>query len=225
MLTDVSDADREILSRIAPFTMTSVERQIALIEAIRYLVRRQVPGSVVECGVWRGGSVMAVLLALIDEGVIARDIYLYDTFTGMTPPTDVDKTSDGTLAKTHLERDVSRTGYWCVAQFEEVRNNVLSTGYPEHHIHFIKGPVEETLPACSPPDDIALLRLDTDWYESTKHELTHLFPKVSHGGVVIIDDYGHWQGAKRAVDEFFQNSSEIYYLHRIDYTGRLLIKS
>lgn len=115
MATDVSDSDCQILARIGAFTMISVERQIALIEATRYLVRRQVPGSVVECGVWRGGSVMAVLLALIDEGVMDRDIYLYDTFTGMTQPTDVDKTSDGTLAKTHLERDVNRTGYWCVA--------------------------------------------------------------------------------------------------------------
>lgn len=225
MLTDISATDRDILSRIAPFTMTSEERQIALIEAVRYLVRRPVPGSLVECGVWRGGSVMAVLLTLISEGVLNRDIYLYDTFTGMTQPTDVDKTSDGTLAKTHLERDVSRTGYWCVAQLEDVRNNVLSTGYPEYRIHFVQGPVEETLPVRSPPEDIALLRLDTDWYSSTKHELTQLFPKVSPGGVLIVDDYGHWQGAKLAVDEFLQQSSEVYYLHRIDYTGRLLIKS
>jgi len=223
--SDISESDRAILARIACFTMTSVERQIALIDATRYVVRRRIPGSLVECGVWRGGSVMAALLTLIDEGVMDRDVYLYDTFSGMTPPVDVDKTFDGTLARTHLERDVSRTGYWCVAHLDEVRRNVLSTGYPEHQIHFVKGPVEETLPTCSPTDAVALLRLDTDWYESTKHELTHLFPKVSQGGVVIVDDYGHWQGAKLAVDEFLQQSSDVYYLHRIDYTGRLLIKS
>jgi len=222
---DVADLDRAILARIAAFTMTSLERQVALIEATRYLVRRRVPGCLVECGVWRGGSIMAVLLTLIDEGVVDRDVYLYDTFTGMTRPTEVDKTFDGTPATTHLERDVSHTGYWCVAQFEEVRRNVLSTGYPEERIHFIKGSVEETLPTCAPPEAIALLRLDTDWYESTKHELAQLFPKVSHGGVLIVDDYGHWQGAKVAVDEFLGSLQEAYYLHRIDYTGRLLIKS
>lgn len=222
---DVPDVDRATLARIAPFTMTSMERQLALIDAVRYLARRPIPGCIVECGVWRGGSTMAAMLTLIEERDRHREVYLYDTFEGMTLPSQVDKTFDGTLAATHLERDVDRTGYWCVATLPDARHNVLSTGYPPDRVHFVKGAVETTLPTQAPLEPIALLRLDTDWYESTKHELVHLFPKVSRGGVVLIDDYGHWEGAKLAVDEFLHESSEVYYLHRIDYTGRLLIKA
>jgi hypothetical protein len=167
---------------------------------------------------------MAMLLALMDEGITDRDVFLYDTFEGMTAPTENDRTCDGTSAAVHLAQDVHRNGYWCVAQFDDVRSNVLGTGYPEGRIALVKGPVESTIPAMSPPEAIALLRLDTDWYASTKHELIHLFPKLSAGGILIVDDYGHWQGAKQAVDEFLAENDTPYYMHRIDYTGRLIIK-
>jgi len=142
----------------------------------------------------------------------------------MTEPTDVDKTSDGTPASIHLKDDIHRTGYWCIAELADVRANVLGTNYPQEQIHFVEGAVEETLPSHAPTEAIALLRLDTDWYQSTKHELVHLFPRISPGCIFIVDDYGHWQGAKQALDEFLQAASETYFLHRIDYTGRLLIK-
>jgi hypothetical protein len=222
--SDISTDDRSILERIEPYTMTGVERQLALIQAVRHLVRRGIPGSFVECGVWRGGSSMAVALALTQERDTRRDLYLFDTFQGMTPPTDVDKTADGMLAKTHLDRDVDRTGCWCVADIDDVERNMASTRYPGDRLHLVKGPVEETIPAQSPSGPIALLRLDTDWYESTKHELIHLFPRLGDGGVLIIDDYGHWEGARKAVDEYFGGLPEKYYMHRIDYTGRLLVK-
>ena len=102
--------------------------------------------------------------------------------------------------------------------------NIRSTGYPEQRVHFIKGPVEQTIPVHPPVPAIALLRLDTDWYESTKHELEHLFPLLVRGGIMILDDYGHWQGARQAVDEYLERLPHSYYLHRIDYTGRLLVK-
>lgn len=167
---------------------------------------------------------MAAILQLQAEGDENRDIYLYDTFAGMSPPSEVDKTYDGTLASTLLESDADRAWYSCVSHLDEVQRNVSSTGYPAAKLHFVEGVVEETLPEFAPDDAIALLRLDTDWYSSTKHELTHLFPRLASGGLLIVDDYGHWQGAKRAVDEFFAELAEVYYLHRIDYTGRLLIK-
>jgi hypothetical protein len=101
---------------------------------------------------------------------------------------------------------------------------MTATGYPSNKIHFIKGPVEETIPRQMPSPSIALLRLDTDWYESTKHELIHLFPRLSAGGILIIDDYGHWAGARQAVDEYFAGLPEKYFFHRIDYSGRLIVK-
>jgi O-methyltransferase len=223
-LADLTDDDRAILQRIAGFTMTSLERQIALVQAVRYIARRGIRGCLVECGVWRGGSSMAAALTLLQEGESNRDLYLFDTFEGMTSPTDADRTADGTLARTHLERDVSKKEYWCIAGIEEVRANMASTGYPPDRFHFVKGPIEMTVPSCGPPGPIALLRLDTDWYESTKHELAHLFPMLSEGGVLIIDDYGHWEGARRAVEEYLAGQPRPFYIHRIDYTGRLLVK-
>ena len=222
--SDLADNDRAILERIAGYTMTSVERQIALVQAVRYVVRRGIPGCLVECGVWRGGSTMAAALTLLQEADTTRDLYLFDTFEGMTPPTDADTTADGTPARTHLERDVSKSVVWCIAGIDEVRVNMASTGYPSDRVHFAKGRIEATVPSRSPAGPIALLRLDTDWYESTKHELAHLFPLLSEGGVLIIDDYGHWEGARKAVDEYLAGQPRTFYLHRIDYTGRLLIK-
>ncbi len=222
---DLSAHDRAIVERIAPFTMTSVERQMALIHAVRHLVRHKIDGCLVECGVWRGGSSMAIALTLIEEGDTSRDLYLFDTFEGMTAPQDVDTTADRTLAQTHLDRDADRSGsVWAVAGIDEVRHNMQATGYPEDRVRYVKGPVETTIPAGARVGPIALLRLDTDWYESTKHELAHLFPLLAEGGILIIDDYGHWEGARKAVDEYFASCGRSFYLHRVDYTGRLLVK-
>jgi predicted O-methyltransferase YrrM len=105
-----------------------------------------------------------------------------------------------------------------------VRETVARAGYPAERIHFVKGAVEETIPRTL-PGPLALLRLDTDWYQSTRHELVHLYPLLAPGGVLIVDDYGHWQGAARAVDEYFAAHPPGPLLTRIDYTGRLAVKA
>ena len=106
---------------------------------------------------------------------------------------------------------------------QQVRETLLSTGYPSERLHLVRGPVEETLPTGAPAQ-LSLLRLDTDWYESTAHELRHLYPRLSTGGVLIIDDYGHWEDARRAVDEYFDSEAAPLLLNRIDYTGRVAVK-
>jgi hypothetical protein len=111
---------------------------------------------------------------------------------------------------------------WCLATIEDVTANMKRTNYPSERIRLVKGKVEDTIPGTRPPA-IALLRLDTDWYASTKHELTHLFPLVEKKGILIIDDYGAWQGARKATDEYFK-SVPGNFLGRIDYTGRMVIK-
>jgi O-methyltransferase len=222
---DLSGGDRAIIERIAGYTMTNVERQVALIQAVRHLVRHKIDGCLVECGVWRGGSSMAVALTLTQEGDTSRDLHLFDTFEGMTPPKDVDRAVDGTLAQTRFDRDLDKASWgWAVAGIDEVRQNMRSTDYPQDRVRYVKGPVETTIPSHAPAGPIALLRLDTDWYDSTKHELTHLFPLLREGGILIIDDYGHWEGAKKAVDEYFAAYGRPFYLHRIDSTGRLIVK-
>ena len=222
---DASPQDQEILRKIAGFTMTSTARQMSLIGAVRHIAKSDIRGSIVECGVWRGGSSMAIALTLMQEGNADRDLVLFDTFEGMTEPLEVDRTPNGALAKELMEKDPDRRGeVWAVATYEDVLTNMRSTGYDGNRLRLVKGPVESTIPEQAPAGPIALLRLDTDWYESTKHELEHLFPKLVSGGVLIIDDYGHWQGARKAVDEYLQSLPDQYFLHRIDYTGRLLVK-
>jgi O-methyltransferase len=213
--------DEAILSQVRDYSMTSQARLLAVIDAVRYLSRRKIPGSIVECGVWRGGSSMAAALTLLQENDNERDLYLFDTFSGMTPPTDADVSRDGLHAKDQL----TNPEVLCAASLEDVTANMHSTGYRKDHLHFIVGPVENTITETSAPQEIALLRLDTDWYESTHHELIHLFPRLAVGGVLIIDDYGHWQGAKKAVDDYFASHHLNYLLHRIDYTGRMLVKT
>jgi hypothetical protein len=214
----------ETIEAVRPYTKTSPERIEALCSAVSYIVRKPIPGCIVECGVWRGGSMMAAALTLLREGVSDRDLYLFDTFVGMTPPgaRDIDYRGDA-AAKTWSERDLlEATGRDSAEEMRaDVRRAMESTGYPPARIHLIEGPVETTIPR-SAPEQIALLRLDTDWYQSTRHELMHLYPRLVGGGVLIVDDYGHYRGARQAVEEHFARNPVL--LHRIDYTGRCVVK-
>lgn len=169
---------------------------------------------------------MAIALALIGEGITNRDLYLFDTFEGMPAPGEQDIDLCGNKAyETFSKKKISDvSSNWANSPIERVMEAIILTGYPMDKVHFIKGLVENTLPKEA-PKTISLLRLDTDWYKSTIHELIHLFPKLSSKGILIIDDYGHYKGAKKAVDEYFKENNISQYLHRIDYTGRLIIKA
>jgi hypothetical protein len=213
---DFSSNNIEIYEAVKRCTMTGQERVNALIDAISYLEDNEIDGAIVECGVWKGGCIMAAALTLKRTESEDREFYLYDTFSGMTAPTDVDVGFGGESAheifsKNKTDEDASD---WCLSPLEEVRENVFSTGYKKDKIHFIKGRVEDTIPKKT-PKGIALLRLDTDWYESTKHELIHLFPLLNKSGVLIIDDYGDWQGARRAVDEYIKDNNIRILLNRV----------
>ncbi|HUL74541.1 MAG TPA: TylF/MycF/NovP-related O-methyltransferase [Vicinamibacterales bacterium] len=215
----------ETVELVRPYTMTSPERIHALVEAVRYVVRRRLPGAIVECGVWRGGSMMAVARTLLELGDTSRDLYLLDTFEGMSAPTDRDVDLSGRQADQLLAPSTrtDATSYWCYASLEDVQRSLATVGYPEARVHYVRGKVEDTVPGQA-PGEIALLRLDTDWYESTRHELQHLYPRLVSGGVLIVDDYGHWKGARQATDEFIAATPDFGLLTRIDYTGRLAIK-
>ncbi len=223
--------DQAVIDFARPYTMTTPERMFALVQATRYIARAKIEGSVVECGVWRGGSTMIAARTLLDEDDAARDLYLYDTFEGMPTPTDADRDMTGQPALERFEQN--RTGAdrssWDEASLEEVQANLRRTAYDPARVHYVKGKVEDTIPGDADgvpaPDRIALLRLDTDWYESTKHELIHLYPRLVPGGVLIIDDYGHWQGSRQAVDEYFAENGPPLLLNRIDDTGRLAVKT
>jgi O-methyltransferase len=218
------DVFLKILQQCKPYTMTSIERMYALYNAIKYVIQNNIEGDFVECGVWRGGSSMMIALTLNSMNVNNRQIFLYDTFEGMSEPTENDIDFRGGNADSLLKQNVEdkQNSVWCLADLQDVQNNMKLTNYTVHNIKFVQGKVEDTIPQTI-SESIALLRLDTDWYESTAHELKYLYPKLQNRGVLIIDDYGHWEGCRKAVDEYFTENTLL--LNRIDYTGRIAIKA
>ena len=185
-------------------------------------VKHGVPGDIVECGVWRGGSMMAVALTLLQRGIKDRDLWLYDTYEGMPPPEAVDVDLYG-----HAALDPSSGSYdaaGCTVGLATVQEAMRTTGYPEAKIHYVAGMVEDTLPSRA-PERIAFLHLDTDWYKSTRHELEQLYPRVSPGGSVMLDDYQHWQGCRKATDEYLAKVEPNIPLIRCGYTAVILRKS
>jgi hypothetical protein len=213
----------ETILRAAPYSMTGHPRLYVACKAAEHVVAAGIRGAIVECGVWRGGTMMAIAETLSRIGATARELWLYDTFEGMTEPTDRDVALGGLAAapKWHAERAAGRR--WIFATLDEVRRNLAQSGYPSERTHYVVGDVASTIPAQM-PDQVALLRLDTDWYESTLHELTHLYPRLSPGGILIIDDYGYWEGAREATDEYFARLERRPFLVRVDHSCRVAIK-
>lgn len=217
----------DIYDLCKPYTMTSVERMYALYVSVDYVLKNKIEGDFVECGVWRGGSAMLMALMLQHRNISNRKIHLFDTFEGMTAPSSLDFSFNGENASTLLSKNTDESGQtaWCLADINDVKNNMQRTGFSAAHLVYVKGKVEDTLPLNKPSSPIALLRLDTDWYESTKHELNVLYPILTQNGVLIIDDYGHWEGCRKAVDDYFEQNNLSVLLHRVDYTGRVAIKN
>ena len=223
---DFDELTTRIFNTVNPYTMTSPERVAALVEAVRYVVANEIPGDFIECGVWRGGSSMAAALALKELGDESRELWLYDTYEGMSAPTDEDvdvagQSADTKFSQRQLTDDSSE---WCRSPIDDVRQNLESTGYPAEKVHFIKGKVQDTIPGTMPSGPVAILRLDTDWYESTRHEMQHLYPALVKNGVLILDDYGYWQGARKAVDEYFATHNIRPLMGRVDFAGRAILK-
>lgn len=214
-----------VWTSVSQQTMTSRRRVLALLGAIDYILDRKIEGDIVECGVWRGGNMMAAAMWLAHRSSLERQIWLYDTFAGMTSPTDQDTDIHGNSAARRWSERLRLDGgnEWCYASEETVRANMEALPYPLDRIKIVKGDVSSTL-LESRPESISLLRLDTDWYESTKIELELLYPLLSHGGICIVDDYGHWRGSREAVDEYFHRLGGRPYMGQIDYTGRIFVK-
>jgi len=223
---DFDNKEIEIIESCKNFTMTSKERMYELIQSVKYIITNNIQGDILECGVWKGGSIMIIAKTLIDLNCKNKELFLFDTFTGMPKPTKEDHNIVRDLPASEIfekQKINENSSTWNSISLNQVQNAVYSTGYPKEKFHFVKGKVEDTIPNNS-PDCISLIRLDTDFYQSTKHELKHLFPRLSKGGVLIIDDYGHYSGAKQAVDEYFSENKIPILLNRIDYTGRVGVK-
>lgn len=206
------------------FTMTTVESLYYTYRSVKYVIENDIPGDFVECGVWKGGNTMLAAMTLMSLKNTDRKIYLYDTFEGMSAPTEKDINYKNEDAKIEWSRK-EKTDHndWCYSSLDDVKKNLYSTGYPKEKLIFVKGKVEDTLPGTL-PEKVSILRLDTDWYESTYHELKHLYPLLSRYGFLIIDDYGYWKGAREAVDNYFSENGIKIFLNRLDISARAGIK-
>jgi hypothetical protein len=222
---DLDPGFRPLLESVKRYTMTSVERMYELYKSVEYLAKAKVPGGILECGVWRGGSMMLVAKTLLAVGDTGRKLYLFDTFEGHPKPDreqDIDLWGNPAIeAWSEFSKSDGATK-WAYASIDEVRANMQSTGYPMENVVLVKGMVEETAQAHA-PDALSLLRLDTDWFASAKVSLETFWPRLSRRGVLIVDDYGHYRGQRKAVDDFFAATPVL--LHRIDYGCRTIVKS
>lgn len=196
---------------VRPYTIIGNSRLRGLYYAVKRVVEKGVPGDIVECGTARGGS--AALMGLTLKALGAdRTLWVLDNFAGLPPPT---------LNDPDFEVAQHRTGH-CRGDFEEVRSFFYQLGILDR-CRMIKGLFQETLPLFD-VKTISLLHLDVDWYESTKVCLEYLYDRVSPYGIIQIDDYGHWGGSRRAVDEFFRQRSIQTSFASLDYAGRQLVK-
>jgi O-methyltransferase len=224
---DMDKAFAPLYEDCRQYTLIHVERMYSLYKAVQYIVKKNIPGDFVECGVWKGGASMMMAKTLLSMGVKDRKIYMYDTYEGMAKPTAEDKSNvpgAEPVNKIWEREQAEDHNEWCYGPLDGVKEAMRSTGYPEENIIYVKGMVEDTIPQTV-PQKIAMLRLDTDWYSSTKHELEHLYPLLQEGGVVILDDYGYWEGARQAADEYFAKNNINIFLHRDDYSGVTGVKN
>jgi hypothetical protein len=204
------------ISIVSPYSMTSIERIGSLYDSLEHIRLNNIEGDFVECGVWKGGNILGIMEYLNFYNIKNVNVWAYDTFQGMTAPEEVDIDLNNNKAEDILNQVM------CYSSLDEVKKNLSNSKFPQNQLKLVVGDVCETLDIKNNlPEKISLLRLDTDWYKSTKKELEVLFPLLVSKGVLIVDDFGHWQGSKKAVYEYFK-SNVIFEV--IDYTGVKTIK-
>lgn len=209
----------DFLQIVSPYTMTSTERINELFNSLEYIRINKIDGDFVECGVWKGGNILGIMEYLYYHNIIDRKVWLYDTFQGMTQPEDIDVDLKNQNALDILQHVL------CYSPLDEVKKNLSNSKFPINNVKYIVGDICETLNHKNNlPNKISLLRLDTDWYKSTKKEMDILYPYLIKDGVLIVDDYGHWKGSKIAIDEYFLTHNIPAIIQKIDYTGVKIIK-
>lgn len=228
LAVELDDIDVEVINHVFEkgYTLTSLPRLVNTLKACRYALDNELGGDFVECGVWRGGNGILAKKVFQYLGSDKR-VWMFDTFEGMTRPTAFDIRAATKISAEAKYFDSQRELYneWCYASLEDVKRNCVDSGLNPSDFNFVKGDVCETLRVSENiPDEICVLRLDTDWYESTKLELEVLYPNLVDRGVLIIDDYGHWEGARKAVDEYFASKTYKPLFNVTDVTGRSAVK-
>jgi O-methyltransferase len=223
---EINNTEIKIINHCKKYSMTGELRMSVLINLVKLINKKKIKGDFVECGVWRGGNI--ILFEKLIEYLSIKDkmIYGYDTFEGMTTPSKFDiyqnnKSAKFLMSKEKKIHNLEHTIH-AICSLDQVKKNIKESA-KINNIKLIKGDVAKTLKNNkNVPKKISILRLDTDFYESTKIELEILYPRIQNGGVLIIDDYGEWKGSKKAVDEYFKNKMPFF--HIVDQSCRYLIK-
>lgn len=224
-MADLDPDFKPLLESVKPYTMTSIERLYDLFKSVEYVVKAGIPGDLLECGVWKGGSMMLAARTLLAMGDTSRTLYLLDTYEGHPKPDaelDRDMWGNNPQQEWINYRKTDETSDWAYVSIDEVRANLEQTGYPMDKVKLVKGMVEKTAESVPAPT-FSVLRLDTDWYASAKVGLEVFWPRLVPRGVLIIDDYGHYRGQRKAVDEYFASNPVL--LHRVDYSCRTVVKT
>jgi hypothetical protein len=221
---EINSYEKKIISTCLKFSMTNNIRMSALVGSFKHIFYNKIPGDFVECGVWRGGNLI-LLQKLQEKYSLNRKIFAYDTFEGLSNPGIHDYDNQNVHANFYLKiekKDRLIKNTHCFTPIEDVKKNYQLNTKKNKNLILIKGKVEETLKINKNlPKKISLLRLDTDFYSSTKIELEKLWSLLSKNGILIIDDYGFWKGSKKAVDDYFKNKR---FLVHIDESCRLIFK-
>lgn len=200
-----------VVRQVRENTMVVPSSLAALYRLVREIDRRGIEGDLVECGTWNGGSGAVIAHAARLNGGKARHLWLFDSFRGLPPTTE----EDGRIAQAHVGTLVADPG--------RVREVLGRVGTPDQQVHIVPGWFRETLPSAS-IERIALIHIDADWYDSVKLCLEHFYDRISPNGVVVLNDYGAWQGAKRAVDEFIVQHQLKVRLKWVDPGTRYFVK-
>ena len=221
---EATKEEKEIIKLSDKYSMTGSIRMWVLLQAVKKVIKNKIEGDIVECGVWKGGNLILCQKYLNLQNV-SINIHGFDNFEGMVKPKEIDvdyRNVPSSEMHSLFKKDKNKNS-WAYCSLEDINKNI-NENVPKHNIKLIKGIVEKTLlEPKNLPDKISILRLDTDFYESTKIELEILYPKLVSGGFLIIDDYGHFKGCRKAVDEYFKD--DLPYLHYVDYSCRVIIKS
>ena len=211
---DVSDWKKEIVITSSPFSCSNLEAMLRLIGNVEHIIKCDVPGDFVECGVFMGGSCIVIAQTLRHLRVEDRAIWMFDTFEGVPEPNETEIDGEGNnLRKWYLE---TQQKGWCYSSKHTVSNNMRKFAF-NGEVHLIPGLVEDTIPRIG-PNTIALLRIDVDLEDPTRHILEHMYPRLSTNGHIIFDDYGHFPDVKSTVDEYLAIHAPNIYLDRVNRT-------
>ena len=189
-------------------------------DAVNYIIKNNIEGDFIECGVLKGSNEI-IMIKELQKNNQEKNIWMYDTFDGMTSPSEFDwiRNDKNSFHKNDTDvmmnneecknffKEQQKDGYnkWCYCSLDKVKKTLSQFNYNENLLHYIKGNVCQTLlDEKNLPNKISLLRLDTDFYDSSKVELEVLYPRLVKGGVLILDDYYLWEGQRKATDDYFE---------------------